>query len=61
MYEIVLEEAYQPEFGRAYYSQTIVKSMISLMDAMMLVPEYNREAKGNQYFFYREIKGENNG
>lgn len=56
MYEIILEEAYQPEFGRAYYSQTIIKAEVSLMDAMMLVPEYNKTAQSNQYFFYREKK-----
>jgi len=56
MYEIVCEETFQPEYSRAYQSQHVVRSMLSLMDAMEILAEYNKTCESNEYFFYRETK-----
>lgn len=57
MYEIVLEEYYQPAHGgRSYQSERVVKTMLSLIDAKLETAELNTQRIGNQYFFYREIK-----
>jgi hypothetical protein len=54
MYEIVLEESYQPEFGRPYQSERVLKTMLSLLEAQLETAEYNIKRESNQYFFYRE-------
>jgi hypothetical protein len=55
-YEVVLEESYQPEFGRPYQSETVLRTMLTLMDAKLIVAEYNTKRLSNQYYFYRETK-----
>ena len=56
MYELIMEESFQPEFGRPYTSETVIRTMLSQMDAQLLAAEYNVSARGNTYFFYRESK-----
>lgn len=56
-YEIVLEESFQPASGgRAYHSETVIRTMLTLLDARLECAEMNIKAKGNQYFSYRETK-----
>jgi hypothetical protein len=55
-YEIVMEETFQPEFGRPYQSQRVLHTNLSLADAQFVVADYNTIAEANQYFFYRESK-----
>ena len=56
MYELIMEESFQPEFGRPYQSEKVIQTMLSLMDAQLLAAEYNIKARGDTYFFYRETK-----
>lgn len=56
MYEIVLEESYQPEFGRPYQSERVLRTMLSLLEAQLETAEYNIKRASNQYFYYRESK-----
>ena len=56
MYEVVLEESYSSEYGRSYHSETVLRTMLSLMDAQLIVAEYNTKREGNQYYFYRLTK-----
>jgi hypothetical protein len=56
MYEVVMEETFQPEYSRAYQSQRVLHTNLSLADAQFVVADYNNIAEANQYFFYRESK-----
>jgi hypothetical protein len=56
-YEIVLEESFQPASGgRAYHSETVIRTMLTLLDARLECAEYNIKRTSNQYYSYREVK-----
>ena len=56
-YELIMEESFQPSTGgRPYQSETVIRTMLTLLDAQLLAAEYNVTAKGNTYFFYRATK-----
>lgn len=56
-YEIVLEESFQPTSGgRAYHSETVIRTMLTLLDARLECAELNIRAQGNQYFSYRKVE-----
>jgi hypothetical protein len=57
LYEIVLEESFQPAAGgRAYHSETVIRTMLSLLDAKLECAEYNVNAFSGQYYSYRQVK-----
>lgn len=54
-YEIICEESFQPASGgRAYHSERVVRTMLTLLDARLECAELNIKAQGNQYFSFRK-------
>ena len=55
-YEIICEESFQPTSGgRAYQSERVVRTMLTLLEARLECAELNIRAQGNQYFSYRKL------
>lgn len=55
-YEVVMEESFQPEFGRAYHSETVLRTMLTELDAKLIAAEYNTARRVDVYYFVRETK-----
>ncbi len=54
-YKIICEESFQPKEGRAYQSERVVRTMLTLLEARLECAEMNIKAQGNQYFSYRKM------
>ena len=58
MYEVVMEEAFGLRTGgRAYYSETVIRTMLTELDAKLIAAEYNTTRRGDVYYFVRETAG----
>lgn len=57
MYEVVKEESFQPSTGgRAYHSETVLRTMLTELEAKLIAAEYNTTRRGDVYYFVRETK-----
>jgi hypothetical protein len=57
MYEIVLEESFQPAGGgRAYHSETVVSTQPTMEEARRHAMMCNVNAFSGQYYSYRQVK-----
>jgi hypothetical protein len=54
-YEIICEESFQPKEGRAYQSERVVRTMLTLSEARLECAELNIKAQGNQYYSFRKL------
>lgn len=55
-YEVVMEESFQPRDGRAYHSETVLRTMLTDLEAKLIAAEYNTTRRGDVYYFVRETK-----
>jgi hypothetical protein len=55
MYEVILEESFQPKDGRAYHSETVVRTYPTMEEARRHALMCNTKAFSNQYYSFRKV------